>query len=79
MLSLWEQQTGVPEALHPPLDRDVTADVCVVGGGFLGLWTAIRSSFRSLLLSKPPPDAYPQSGYSSPSPSACVPGNAFVI
>jgi putative aminophosphonate oxidoreductase len=41
MLSLWEQQTGVPEALHPPLDRDVTADVCIVGGGFLGLWTAI--------------------------------------
>jgi putative aminophosphonate oxidoreductase len=40
--SLWEQQTGAPEALHPPLDRDVSADVCIVGGGFLGLWTAIR-------------------------------------
>jgi putative aminophosphonate oxidoreductase len=42
MLSLWEQQVGLPEALHPPLDRDATADVCVVGGGFLGLWTALR-------------------------------------
>jgi putative aminophosphonate oxidoreductase len=42
MLSLWEQHSGVPEVLHPPLDRNVTADVCIVGGGFLGLWTAIR-------------------------------------
>lgn len=28
--------------LAPPLDGDVTADVCIVGGGYLGLWTAIR-------------------------------------
>lgn len=26
----------------PPLDGDCRADVCIVGGGFTGLWTAIR-------------------------------------
>lgn len=26
----------------PPITTDVTADVCIVGGGFTGLWTAIR-------------------------------------
>ncbi len=26
----------------PPLGGDVRADVCIVGGGFTGLWTAIR-------------------------------------
>lgn len=25
---------------HPSLDQDVEADVCVIGGGYLGLWTA---------------------------------------
>jgi glycine/D-amino acid oxidase-like deaminating enzyme len=28
--------------LAPPLDGDIKADICIVGGGFLGLWTAIR-------------------------------------
>ncbi len=43
--SLWLQQ-----ALHPEdgneaiesLDRPISADVCIVGGGFTGLWTALR-------------------------------------
>ncbi len=26
----------------PPLDGDLRCDVCIVGGGFTGLWTAIR-------------------------------------
>jgi len=26
----------------PPLDGDVKVDVCIVGGGFTGLWTALR-------------------------------------
>jgi len=30
----------------PPLDARVVADVCIVGGGFAGLWTAVRLSER---------------------------------
>ena len=26
----------------PPLEAHVVADVCIVGGGFAGLWTAVR-------------------------------------
>ena len=29
-----------PGAACPPLDRDVNADVVIIGGGFTGLWTA---------------------------------------
>lgn len=29
-----------PGAAAPPLDKDVNADVAVIGGGFTGLWTA---------------------------------------
>ena len=28
--------------LAPPLEGSVDADVCIVGGGFLGLWSALR-------------------------------------
>jgi glycine/D-amino acid oxidase-like deaminating enzyme len=37
--SWWLEEAGPTEAL-PPLERDLTADVVVVGGGYLGLWTA---------------------------------------
>lgn len=41
--SHWLQQAlTVDPDLAPPLDASTTADVCIVGGGFLGLWTAIR-------------------------------------
>ena len=30
----------------PPLDANVAADVCIVGGGFAGLWTAVRLGER---------------------------------
>ncbi|MBX3566540.1 MAG: FAD-dependent oxidoreductase [Rhizobiaceae bacterium] len=41
--SHWLKQALAQEAdLQPPLDGETTADVCIVGGGFLGLWTAIR-------------------------------------
>ncbi|WP_441249568.1 NAD(P)/FAD-dependent oxidoreductase [Kitasatospora sp. McL0602] len=38
-ISFWYAQTGLP-ARRAPLPGDATADVCVVGGGYTGLWTA---------------------------------------
>ena len=35
----WLEEAG-PVAALPPLEEDTTADVVVVGGGYLGLWTA---------------------------------------
>jgi glycine/D-amino acid oxidase-like deaminating enzyme len=42
-VSWWQAAAGAelgPAPLRPPLDGDVHADVCVVGGGYTGLWTA---------------------------------------
>jgi len=38
-VSLWWQQTGMRERFAP-LPGDAEADVCIVGGGLTGLWTA---------------------------------------
>jgi glycine/D-amino acid oxidase-like deaminating enzyme len=38
-ISFWYASTATP-ARRPPLPGDREADVCVVGGGFTGLWTA---------------------------------------
>ncbi|WP_338671955.1 FAD-binding oxidoreductase [Streptomyces sp. SCSIO 30461] len=38
-ISFWYAQEGVP-APREPLPGDTTADVCIVGGGYTGLWTA---------------------------------------
>jgi glycine/D-amino acid oxidase-like deaminating enzyme len=38
-VSFWHQQEG-PAAPRAPLPGGVEADVCVVGGGYTGLWTA---------------------------------------
>ncbi|GIJ51078.1 FAD-dependent oxidoreductase [Virgisporangium aliadipatigenens] len=35
---LWASTVDVPE--RPALDRDIEADVAIVGGGYTGLWTA---------------------------------------
>ena len=41
--SHWLQQVLRDDPdLAPPLNGDIRADICIVGGGFLGLWTAIR-------------------------------------
>jgi glycine/D-amino acid oxidase-like deaminating enzyme len=40
-VSFWEASLGAPVA-RPPLAGDRTADVCIVGAGFTGLWTAYR-------------------------------------
>ncbi|MDE3065485.1 MAG: FAD-dependent oxidoreductase [Acidobacteriota bacterium] len=39
---LEEAESAEPATPHAPLTRHVTADVCVVGGGFTGLWSAIE-------------------------------------
>src|SRR5690606_4964455 len=36
------QALAEDDGLKPPLEGDARADVVIVGGGFLGLWTAIR-------------------------------------
>ncbi|MEU6715430.1 FAD-binding oxidoreductase [Nonomuraea sp. NPDC046802] len=38
-VSFWYREIGVP-ARRPPLTRSIDADVCVVGAGYTGLWTA---------------------------------------
>ena len=47
--SLWLQQAlGQPEpSEHQPLTGDSVTDVCIVGGGFAGLWTALELKRRS--------------------------------
>jgi glycine/D-amino acid oxidase-like deaminating enzyme len=40
--SLWLQEALAGEEDAPKLEGDVRADVCVCGGGYSGLWTAIR-------------------------------------
>ncbi len=46
--SWWLEEALVadPGEPCPPLSGDVTADVCVVGGGFAGLWTAYEIGER---------------------------------
>src|SRR4051794_28421002 len=39
--SLWLQEALAGAEDRPPLSADVRADVCIVGGGFTGLWTAL--------------------------------------
>ncbi|MGA5067334.1 NAD(P)/FAD-dependent oxidoreductase [Streptomyces exfoliatus] len=38
-ISFWYAQDGTP-APREPLPGDISADVCIVGGGYTGLWTA---------------------------------------
>jgi putative aminophosphonate oxidoreductase len=40
--SLWLEEALAGEETAPCLEGDERADVCIVGGGFTGLWTAIR-------------------------------------
>ena len=40
-LSLWWDAIDLPLPARPALDGDLTVDVCIVGAGFTGLWTAL--------------------------------------
>src|SRR5437868_4427356 len=46
--SFWLQEALAAEAAAPcpPLRSALSTDVCIVGGGFAGLWTAIELSAR---------------------------------
>jgi glycine/D-amino acid oxidase-like deaminating enzyme len=39
-LSLWWDAIPTPPSWRPPLAGDLAVDVCIVGAGFTGLWTA---------------------------------------
>ncbi len=47
--SLWlQQELGQPEpSEHQPLAGERTTDVCIIGGGFAGLWTALELRRRA--------------------------------
>ena len=38
-VSFWYADIGLPVP-RPPLDGDTTADICIIGAGYTGLWTA---------------------------------------
>lgn len=40
--SLWLNDVSAERAPAQPLENDITADVAIIGGGFVGLWTAIE-------------------------------------
>lgn len=40
--SFWLQEIAGDAPVAPPLQDEIKADVAIVGGGFVGLWTAIR-------------------------------------
>ena len=40
-LSLWWEAVPVPLPARPALNEDLQVDVCIVGAGFTGLWTAL--------------------------------------
>lgn len=42
---VWQQGLPVPPAC-PPLAQDTTADIAIVGGGFVGLWSALKARER---------------------------------
>lgn len=43
--SFWIDRRSDPPR-HPPLEGSVEADLCVVGGGFTGLWAAVQAKRR---------------------------------
>ena len=44
--SWWLEQVLVGESDAAPVRGEMTADVCIVGGGYTGLWTALRCKER---------------------------------
>ncbi|MBV8671518.1 MAG: amine oxidase, partial [Candidatus Eremiobacteraeota bacterium] len=40
--SLWLQETLPDQPVCDPLVGDARADIAIIGGGYVGLWTALR-------------------------------------
>lgn len=45
-LNSWYAATAAAHPVHPPLEGDLRCDVCVVGGGYTGLTTALELAER---------------------------------
>ena len=45
--SFWLQQSVGDELPLAPLTQNIATDICIIGGGFVGLWTAIRIKEQS--------------------------------
>jgi glycine/D-amino acid oxidase-like deaminating enzyme len=39
-VSFWYADIGLPATRRPPLDGDASVDVCIIGAGYSGLWSA---------------------------------------
>jgi len=44
--SFWLEDAAAARTGHPSLAGDLRADLCIVGGGFTGLWTAVQAARR---------------------------------
>ena len=39
-VSFWHKELGGLPKPRPALDKKISADVCLIGAGYIGLWTA---------------------------------------
>lgn len=46
----WHKQKSLYKLNRPPLTRDATFDLCIIGGGYTGLWTAILAKQMNPLI-----------------------------
>ena len=63
-VSFWWRQVGTPTP-RPPLPGSTDADVCIVGAGYTGLWTAYylkraRPDLRVVVLEAGSPGSAPR-------------------
>lgn len=79
-ISHWLHES--PSEQRPPLDGQIAADICIIGGGFTGLWSAYHAAHqfpgaRIVVLDKEHL-GYGASGRNAGWLSALVPGNRAV-
>ena len=78
-ISHWMTGSDTPPRARPALDGDITADICIVGGGYSGLWLAYHLSSilpqASIVIVEKHRVGYGGSGRNAGWLSALVPGN----